>query len=31
MVVVSAILPPITLAMHSILIIRPVHIVADEL
>ena len=31
MALVSAVHPPITLAMHSIPIIRPVHIIADEL
>jgi hypothetical protein len=31
MVLVSAIHPPITLAMYSNLIVRPVHIIADEL
>src|SRR5215831_3339755 len=30
-VLVSAIHPPTTLAMHSVLVIRPVHIIADEL
>jgi hypothetical protein len=28
---VSAIHPPTTLAIHSVLVIRPVHIIADEL
>jgi hypothetical protein len=30
-VVVSAIHPPTTLALHSVLVIRPIHIVTDEL
>jgi hypothetical protein len=30
MVLVSAIHPPITFAMHSIIVMRPVHIIADE-